>query len=329
MQIANPIYDVVFKYLLEDDRVARLLIGKITGLDVESLALQPQEVTLRRGGGPSGAPLTLLRMDFAARVRTAQGGLRQVLIEIQKAPAPTVVQRFRRYLGQQLVRFNGAMEDFPDDGGAENSAAAVPVITIYFLGYDLGLSDEVVVDVRPQVIERRTGRVIDGRHSFVEGLHHRSHIVQIPRLTGRRRDDLERFLAVFDQALAVRNGVGRHLLSIDESDYPAAYEPVLRQLRKAAAEDGVRRGMEAEDELLRDSILLSQRAERAERQAEQERKEKERERHRAEQAEDALRQAKRESAQRLARSIRRLRDVAGMDADAIAQASAVDVEEVR
>ena len=262
-------------------------------------------------------------MDFAARVRTAQGGLRQVLIEIQKAPAPTVVQRFRRYLGQQLVRFNGAMEDFPDDGGVENSdAAAVPVITIYFLGYDLGLSDEVVVDVRPQVTERRTGRVIDGRHSFVEGLHHRSHIVQIPRLTGRRRDDLERFLAVFDQALAVRNGVGRHLLSIDESDYPAAYESVLRQLRKAAAEDGVRRGMEAEDELLRDSILLSQRAERAERQAEQER-------HRAEQAEDALRQAKRESAQRLARSIRRLRDVAGMDADAIAQALAVDVEEVR
>ena len=29
-------------------------------------------------------PLTLLRMDFAARVRTADGGERQVLIEIQK-----------------------------------------------------------------------------------------------------------------------------------------------------------------------------------------------------------------------------------------------------
>ena len=47
-------------------------------------------------------PLTLLRMDFAARVRTADGSERQVLIEIQKASAPTVIERFRRYLGQQI-----------------------------------------------------------------------------------------------------------------------------------------------------------------------------------------------------------------------------------
>ena len=41
-------------------------------------------------------------MDFAARVRTEDGDERQVLIETGKASAPTVIERFRRYLGQQI-----------------------------------------------------------------------------------------------------------------------------------------------------------------------------------------------------------------------------------
>ena len=107
MYIANPIYDVVFKYLLEDPEAARLLVGKITGLAVRELTLRPQEVTAARaphpGAAPESPPLTLLRMDFAARVETDDGRQRQVLIEVQKAPAPTVIQRFRKYLGQQLA----------------------------------------------------------------------------------------------------------------------------------------------------------------------------------------------------------------------------------
>ena len=43
MEVANPIYDAVFKYLLDDERAARLLVGRIAGLDVESLEVSPQE----------------------------------------------------------------------------------------------------------------------------------------------------------------------------------------------------------------------------------------------------------------------------------------------
>ena len=92
---------------MQDDRAARLLVGRIAGLDIESLELRPQELAtprdapLRDKGGAVQPPLALFRMDFAARVRTA-GGERQVLIEIQKTNAPTVVERFRAYLGQQL-----------------------------------------------------------------------------------------------------------------------------------------------------------------------------------------------------------------------------------
>ena len=305
MEVANPIYDVVFKYLLQNQRVARLLIGRITGLAVQSLTVSPQETSVHRtpDAPAQDPPLTLLRMDFAARVQTADGGERQVLIEIQKANAPTVIERFRRYLGQQIASVDNILTH--PSGRTE----AVPIVTIYFLGYALDhLSDEAVIDVCPRVTERRTGRELQASHPLVEGIHHRSHIIQIPRLASRRRDELERVLAIFDQGLVKGNGQGdAHVLTIEEGEYPAECGFVLRQLREAMAEEDVRRTMQGEDLLLRDSMLLARQVEHQERRAEQ-----------AEQERQLL----------LARAIRRLHGL-GQDAEAIAAALSVDVERVR
>ena len=44
MHIANPIYDVVFKYLLDDEKVARLLLSALLGKEVLELQFRPTEV---------------------------------------------------------------------------------------------------------------------------------------------------------------------------------------------------------------------------------------------------------------------------------------------
>ncbi len=321
MEVANPIYDVVFKYLMQDQRVARLLIGRITGLAVQSLTVSPQETSVRRtpDAPDHGLPLTLLRMDFAARVRTADGGQRQVLIEIQKANAPTVIERFRRYLGQQIGSGDNILTH--PSGRTE----AVPIVTIYFLGYALDhLTDEAVIDVCPRVTERRTGRELEASHPLVEGIHHRSHIIQIPRLASRRRDELERVLAIFDQGLVKGNGRGdAHVLTIAEEDYPTECGFVLRQLHEAMAEEEVRRTMQGEDLLLRDSMLLARQVEHHERQAARERERAQR----AEQGQERAEQERQQAELRLARAIRRLHGL-GQDAEAIAAALSVDVEHV-
>ena len=43
MKIANPIYDVVFKYLMGDNKIAKLVISKIIGEEIESLDFQPKK----------------------------------------------------------------------------------------------------------------------------------------------------------------------------------------------------------------------------------------------------------------------------------------------
>ncbi|MCP4150726.1 MAG: hypothetical protein GY757_23475, partial [bacterium] len=46
MRIANPIYDVVFKYLMEDNDIARLIISTIIRQKVISLEFRPREGTV-------------------------------------------------------------------------------------------------------------------------------------------------------------------------------------------------------------------------------------------------------------------------------------------
>ena len=238
MEIANPIYYATFNYLMQDNRAARLLVGRIAGLEVESLEPRPleletpREATRWRGADVDQPPVALFRMNFTARVRTAGGGERHVAIEIQKTNAPTSVERFRVWLGGQP---RGAANVEHPSGRHPSS----PVVTIYLLGYDLEIADEPVLDVFPRVTARRTGAEIDADHPFIAGIDHRSHIVQIPLLRGRRRDDLERVLSIFDQGEARIEHAPALMLTIDRSAYPAAYDFVPRRLHRAASETEV------------------------------------------------------------------------------------------
>ena len=45
--------------------------------------------------------LTVLRMDFKARIKETDGKESLIIIELQKAKLPTDIMRFRKYLGQQ------------------------------------------------------------------------------------------------------------------------------------------------------------------------------------------------------------------------------------
>ncbi len=94
------------------------------------------------------------------------------------------------------------------------------------------------------------------------------------------------------------------------------------------AEEEVRRTMEGEDLLLRDSMLLARQVEHHERRAEQERQRAQRAERAQQQAEQAQQQAEQARRLLLAQAIRRLHGV-GQDAEAIAAALAVDADEVR
>ncbi|CAK8724416.1 PD-(D/E)XK nuclease family transposase [Candidatus Electrothrix laxa] len=238
MRIANPIYDVVFKYLMEDRESAVLLLSEIIGEDIAELAFHPQESTAEIAG--RNRCITVYRLDFAAKIRLKEGGYRKVIIEIQKAKFSTDIMRFRRYLGEQ---YRNRENVYHDDNGNKK---ALPIISVYFLGHRLSGTDRAVIKVKRAYYDGITEEKLSCREEFIESLTHDSFVVQIPSLKQPYRSRLEKLLSIFDQ----HRRVSDHILEIEEEDYPEEYRQLIRRLIRAAAEKQVMDTMDAEDDIL-------------------------------------------------------------------------------
>lgn len=300
MRIANPLYDVVFKYLLDDNDLAKLLLSTILGEEIVELNFTPQERTAKLD-----APrhFTVYRLDFAATIQNAAGETRKVLIEIQKAKLVTDLMRFRRYLGEQYRDPNNS------ETNSEGRKQALPLLTIYFLGHGLDHSQAPVIHVQRQSRDVATGETLAHRETFIESLIHDSYIIQIPYLRGHRRNAVEELLQIFNQEFVAQNP---HFLEIDESQIQAPYRPLLRRLQRAIAEPEVEDAMDIEDDVLTELQTL-------ERATEKERKEKESAIQRME-----IERAEKEAARELAEQERRDKEAARATAEQ-AQATAAKV----
>jgi len=238
MLIANPIYDVVFKYMMEDLKVAKTFISAIIGEKVTQLDFCPQEYTTKYKEGS----LTVVRLDFLARIKT-EDGYKAVIIEIQKALLSSDIKRFRRYIGSQYQNESNVYAD------KNKVVHARPIYCIFFLGEGLNISGVPVLTVTNTVKDRATGRELHLRNEFIESLHHKSWIVQIPVLTTHRRDNLEKLLSIFDQKNIAYSD---HILHVKEEDVPKEYRHIIRRLVQAAENKEITEQMIAEDELIND-----------------------------------------------------------------------------
>ncbi len=235
LKIANPIYDSVFKYLVSDPESARLLISRLMDEEVVSLTLAPTEHQVK----VKSKDITVFHIDFAARVRTGDGGEKKVLIEIQKAKLPTDIMRFRNYLATHYGEEGD--KAFVGDG----ESRPLPIFTIYFLGHELARVKVPVIRVRRSYQDGRNGETLVEREPFIEMLTHDSVVVQIPLLGEPRRSELEELLSIFDQGH--QDPRDRHFLMLDDDGYPSAYYRLLRRLLAAAAEAEVLEEMRIED----------------------------------------------------------------------------------
>ena len=96
MIIANPIFDITFKMLLQDNESAKFLIGTILDCEVVSLVESTKE---RAFISEETGQLSLFLMDFSAIIKTKDGEEKKVLIELQKSQHYIDIIRFRKYLG--------------------------------------------------------------------------------------------------------------------------------------------------------------------------------------------------------------------------------------
>jgi hypothetical protein len=195
--------------MMEDIEIAMGFLSRLLRAEIITLELKPQEYTRKKKGS-----FVVFRMDFKAVIRLKNGRKKVILIEIQKAKKEKIVLRrrtkggkisreeeshiwrFRRYLGDAYVTLE---MDTRADG--TQVAEALPVVAIYFLGFNLNTVDQPVVILKSSCEDLITGEVLDPQptEDFFDLLSHEMIVIQIPRLQMELRNELEQVLDIFNQ----------------------------------------------------------------------------------------------------------------------------------
>lgn len=243
LKIANPIYDSVFKYMMDDNKVAKLLLSKIIGQEVVELELKPTEFNSKI----EHKTLTVFRLDFKAKIVTDTGKEKIVIIEIQKAKLSSDIMRFRRYLGAQYQNEDNTKED------EKGRKVAFPIISIYFLGHKLEHTTAPVIKIGRTYENLVSGKIIKDKETFIESLTHDSFVIQIPYLKAKRQNELTDILSVFDQTKIEDNS---HIINIDESKLPKKYQKIIRRLQMAMSEKEIADQMIIEDDIVEELCNL-------------------------------------------------------------------------
>jgi len=234
--------------MMSDSKVAKALLSAIIGEKIVELDFSSTERIRNVDADPSNVDRTLeqlvvCRFDFKAKIET-NSGYKIVSIELQKAKLDTDLMRFRRYLGMM----------YQDSENTYDKDQIKPrqIYCIYFLNYDVGYSDCPVIKVNNMVTDVATGEMLENSNEFVAGLNHLSWIVQIRQLKEKRRNELENLLSIFDQTYTSGK---KHVLEIDESQYPEKYRFIIRKLLEAFASKDVRETMQIEDDYLKELLM--------------------------------------------------------------------------
>lgn len=237
MIIANPIYDVVFKYLLEDVEIARELLSTILGEEVQSVEVKPQETSTETSGD-----IRILRFDFKAVIKKPNGEISKVLIELQKAKKAFDVMRFRRYLGDNYRKEDDVINDKGD-----LDKRPLPIITIYFLGFPLNSIQSGVVKINREYRDVVTQEILDIKEDFVELLTHDSYLIQVRKLAKAARNKLERVLHIFSPIY--QSTSDKHQLDFQGDTDDPLVKKMVDRLGRAIASEEIRDLMDVEDEL--------------------------------------------------------------------------------
>ena len=257
--IANPIYDVVFKYLLEDLSIAKGLFSRIIGEEIESLEVKSQE-TMHEDIFKEHPGLRLLRLDFKAVIcipnplynpqnqasKESPFLRKKILIELQKAKELFDIMRFRKYLGDNYSKADTFIDKYGD-----NQTEALPIISIYFLGFTLKNVPVSVLKVGKKYENALDKQEIFLEHiePFIDLLTHESYMIQLNRLEKKYQTPLENILMLFSQKYAVKDD--RQKLLIDENTQDELVAIAQKRLERAVSDEDFRRKMDIEDEMER------------------------------------------------------------------------------
>ena len=257
--IANPIYDSAFKYMMQNERAATVLLENLLDKEILKLEVLTNDVAVIE----EKSGVRILRLDFSAKVRDKKTSETElVTIELQKSYLDTEIMRFRTYLGQQYSDVKKTDTEMvktwrknKETGKVEQVEVEkhIPlhIIAIYILGHpfqEINIQKPVIYNrPNPRGIENeQVSEVMKTR--FFRGLTHDTIIVQIPYLKRNAKTKVEQLLEIFCQDYV--SSESDQLLEFDDFEHRSEeFKELARPLQYAVSDPKVRKVMTIEDEM--------------------------------------------------------------------------------
>jgi len=295
MKIINPLYDNAFKYLMDNEQIAKIVLSIILDKKVISLQSKPQETPIIENGADK-----VSRFDFKAIIQTETGEHKNVIIELQKYKHPDPSGRFREYIGENYMK----EETIIDANGVERKVY-LPLIVIHILGYKLTKQEVLALKAELNLIDCIWQTPVNETIREVELFTHPLFILQTTAKPKKEKGTrIEKFLKLFVQKL--QGEEKNFIIEIeDELQNDPEIKQVVQHLNNATSDKTVVRKLKLESDY--ESSIKSMEAQLAEtkakeaeerRQKEEERRQKEEERRQKEEERRQKEEAKAREAEK-------------------------------
>ncbi|MBQ3657862.1 MAG: hypothetical protein II956_13655 [Bacteroidales bacterium] len=222
-QVVNPIYDTVFKYLMQDEKVAKVLIGNILKTKVVSIQMNNNEYSALLPDGKK-----IFKLDFSATILDRSGRHQLVHIEVQKALEEGEIMRFRSYLGAIYMDETKKYQETVKNPKTKIETVVeqpLPIHSIYILGHELG-----------DIIQ------VPDNSDYINGLTHTVIFVIAPLIKKNVKTHLDRLLTIFSDTAP-----NSKFIELDEYyDNSEDYRTIMRVLQKASSDKQLRGNLDLE-----------------------------------------------------------------------------------
>jgi len=262
--IPNPIYDVIFRYLMEDLESATIIISTLINEKIISLNFEPlthsEKKEIKITDEEENREIRLFHLDFTAVIELPNGTKETIMIELQKASEPDDIFRFKRYICRNFQKKQQKEIIDPKTQAIEIVDVPLRLIPIFILNFRI---ENEVNDLLIKTSRNKKGifkeKNLEKHNEFIDNLSYDIYVVQLPNLKNITEDDykddeykskLFLLLKLFDQKSRVKDN--EHRLRLIRKIFPGFLDRIIKRLQAAMIEnENFEEQMFAEDEYLK------------------------------------------------------------------------------
>ncbi|MCX8480788.1 MAG: hypothetical protein ORN58_02590, partial [Sediminibacterium sp.] len=241
--ISNPIYDEVFRYLMDDLESAKIIISTLlnqTILNLKPLANDLVHLNNQKHTKDNNNSIELMRLDYSAEILNNDNTKELVTIELQKAKLKTDEIRFRKYIAENLKKTEQIITDVIDPNTKlprviEKTYRFIP---IFILNFEIEKEIcDLIIQTERNIHGIFTGKQLQGQNEFLDNLMYNLIVVQIPYINKIKESDLQNDkhkLALYKLFLLFNQSnpadIENHSLYINEDEIPVEYARIVHRL---------------------------------------------------------------------------------------------------